>query len=279
MQTTLAPNRITAIHGMVNGTCNYILTQMDADPKLEMSRAIADAQARGYAEPDPTFDVGGHDSAYKIAILASLAFDQELKFENVRLEGITALGAADFVYARENGLAVKLLASARQHPDGSVDLIVAPHFLPAGHVLAGVRNVFNAVLIQGDPIGDTMYYGAGAGRPSTASGLIADIMLAARTQRDDAPNPYPLRIPRGGAVIQDKAAIHGRHYVRTADPDASLRGLLEKEPAVVDIHVFSGETSFVTKRMTETDFDNLLGKLTSVGISSSSVSHIRFAFE
>ncbi len=280
MQTTLAPNRIRGIYGLVNGTCNYVLTQMDEDTHRELEAVIAEAVRLGYAEPDPTFDIGGHDSAYKIAILGSLAFNQELTFDHVRMEGLTSLGEPEFEYARMHDLSVKLMASAELFEDGTVDVSVGPVFVPTWHVLTGVRDVFNGVLIEAEPIGETMYYGAGAGRPSTASGLISDIMLAAKVQRAKAPNPYPLKIPRGHANIRASERIHHRHYVRLNSEksgDLDALDLLDVPGEYYERH--DAQAVLVTDRISLKEFDNLLGKLRSAGVSYISSAHVRFAFE
>lgn len=280
IQNALSPNRLHGVAGLVNGTCNYILSQFQEDHNLTMERAIADAQEKGYAEPDPTFDVGGHDSAYKLVILASLAFGQELRFEDVILEGITSIGPREIEFALERGLVLKLLARARLHDDGSVEMVVAPHFLPASHVLAGVHDVFNAVLVEGDPIGETLYYGAGAGRPSTASGLIADIMLAARIQRDGAEDPYPLRIPTGETSIRQRDKIVTRHYLRFgAESTEELEKVILKEVEGQIVSSADGELILLTTPISEAAVDNLLGKLKRIAVPYTSITHVRFAFE
>ncbi len=280
MQCSLIGDRITGIHGIVNGTCNYILTKLEADPTIPMPEMIADAQRLGYAEPDPTFDVGGHDSAYKIVILASLAFGQGFKFEDVRLEGITTLGEPEFRYAKNNGLSMKLLASGIQQADGSAELTVGPAFVPSGHVVAGVRDVFNAILLVGEPIGETLYYGAGAGQPSTASGLIADLALAARTQANGAPNPYPLTIPNTPGQVAPKDKSQGRHYLRfkigSSDEAKAIRnaGLPGDFVDESDSHL-----SLVTRLITTAELDKLLGSDEFNGVNLQVDTHVRFVLE
>lgn len=277
MQTSLAPDEITAIHGMVNGTCNYILGKLQSDPTIPVEKVIKEAQDLGYAEPDPTFDVEGHDSAYKIVILGSLGFGQELRFEHVRMEGLRKLGESDFEFAFENGSVLKVVASAVRHPDGSAELAVGPAFLPETSVLAGVNGVYNAVLIMGEPIGDTMYYGAGAGQPSTASGLLADVMLASRIQQSKSPNPYPLRIPKGGAKVLPPEKTMGRHYLRFAD--AAARDAVAKDLPGTPHERPNGAAILVTDRISLADLDKALGKLADSGVSLDTVTHVRFVLQ
>lgn len=277
LQTGLAPDRITAIHGIVNGTCNYILTQLDADGSLTMQKAIADAQALGYAEPDPRFDVEGNDTAYKLVILASLAFGQELNVGDVALDGITRLGPEESAYAKANGLAVKLLASATQLADGSASLIVGPAFIPATHVLAGVRDVFNAVLIDADPIGQTMYFGRGAGQGSTGSGLLADAIFAAKLQKAGAPDPQPLRIPRGTRKVTTPDQAEHRYYLRIRTGDAKLA---QQAAAIVGNRKIATEgpsQAFLIDRISQAALDKMLGKLVAAGIPSDTICKVRFA--
>ncbi|MCC6547871.1 homoserine dehydrogenase [Candidatus Sumerlaeota bacterium] len=278
LQTGLAPDRITAIHGIVNGTCNYILTQLDSDSSLTMQKAIADAQALGYAEPDPRFDVEGNDTAYKLVILASLAFGQELSVDDVSLDGITKLGPEEGAYAKANGLAVKLLASAAQLADGSASLVVGPAFIPATHVLAGVRDVFNAVLVEADPIGQTMYFGRGAGQGSTGSGLLADAIFAAKLQKAGSPDPQPLRIPRGMRKPADPNAVEHRFYIRVrtegdsakADQAAALIGGRKIGPG-------GATQAFLVERISLSALDKLLGKLSAAGFPDGAICKVRFA--
>lgn len=253
MQQSLIGNRFRAIHGIVNGTCNHIITRMKGDAALTMEAAITEAQQLGYAEPDPTFDVGGHDSAYKVVILASLAFGQQFQFEDVRLDGITKLGQPEFQFAAKNGLAMKLLASAEAADDGSVYLSVGPTFVPADHVLAGVSKVFNAVLINAEPIGETLYYGAGAGQPSTASGLVADLAVAARSTFQKIPNPYPLSIPVGSKKVQPRDQVKARFYLRT------------ENAAAITLPHRKVDGAILTEEITVADLDAQLEKLEGSG--------------
>ena len=277
MQLSLAGNEFNAIHGIVNGTCNYILTNIDRDPALTMDAAVADAQRLGYAEPDPTFDVEGHDTAYKIVILASLAFGQRFRFEDVRLDGITKLGAPEFEYARKSGHSLKLMASAIRRA-GGVELIVGPAFVPNDHVVAGVRGVFNTVLIQADPIGDTLYYGRGAGQGSTGSGLVADLMLAARTRSGGAANPYPLSIPDIAARVAVPGECVAKRYLRVGGSAASVSAAKGVGLPGNVVSEGPGHVAVVADDLTVAECDKALGKLTAAGVSLREIVIGRFPF-
>jgi len=170
----LAANEITSIKAIINGTTNYILTQM-ATYGIAFGDALAQAQAFGYAEPDPSNDIEGIDATYKLAIMASLAFGGSVSVESIYREGITNLDSRDFRYAQELGYAVKLLAIASQY-DGAVEVRVHPTLIPTTHPLAKVEGVFNAVYIEGNLVGPLLLQGRGAGPKPTSSALIADVL-------------------------------------------------------------------------------------------------------
>jgi homoserine dehydrogenase len=181
LKQCLAANRIQEVMGIVNGTTNYMLTKMTRD-KSDFASVLAEAQAKGYAEADPTADVGGWDAARKIAILASIAFNTRITLDDVHVEGITAISPQDIEYAGELGYCIKLLAIAKDTPRG-IDVRVHPTFLPLSHPLAPVQDVFNAIFVRGDAVGETMFYGRGAGEMPTASAITADIIDVARDIR------------------------------------------------------------------------------------------------
>ena len=175
IRTGLAANGITAMYGIVNGTCNYILTNMSCRNEA-FSEALAQAQQRGYAEADPTLDINGGDSAHKLAILASMAFGYEIALEDVFVEGIDGIANDDIRYGREMGYTLKLLAIGQKHAEGRVSLRIHPSFIAADCSLARVEGSFNAITIFGDAVGETLYYGRGAGMMPTASAVVADIV-------------------------------------------------------------------------------------------------------
>ena len=170
----LVANRIISIHGIINGTCNYILTRMNEEG-LEFKDALAEAKRLGFAEADDSLDVDGHDTAHKAAVLAALAYGFWVPPGQLYTEGLRAVEKQDIVYARKLGYGLKLLAIIKTDPDGAVEVRVHPTLIPQSHVLASVSGVFNAVLVRGDVVGDTLYYGRGAGGDPTASAVISDL--------------------------------------------------------------------------------------------------------
>ncbi len=174
----LVANELKGIYAIINGTTNYILTRMAAEG-LEFSLALKQAQALGYAEPDPTNDVEGIDAAYKLAILATLAFKSQVLPQEVYREGISRLSYRDFRYARELGFAIKLLAIAKEH-DGKIEVRVHPVLLCQEALLAKVEGAFNAVQVEGDLVGQVIFYGLGAGALPTSSAVLSDILNLAR---------------------------------------------------------------------------------------------------
>jgi homoserine dehydrogenase len=178
LRESLAGDRIRRVMGIVNGTTNYILTRMTEDG-ASFGDALADAQALGFAEPDPTADVEGFDAAAKAAIIASIAFGARVVAGDVYREGITSVTAADIASARDLGYVVKLLAIAEEI-DGEIAVRVHPTMVPERHPLAAVRESFNAVFIEGDAVGELMFYGRGAGGAPTASAVLGDLVDAAK---------------------------------------------------------------------------------------------------
>ncbi|MCX6958493.1 MAG: homoserine dehydrogenase [Verrucomicrobiae bacterium] len=171
-------NRIESIHGILNGTSNYILSRMQ-EAGLDYKAALAEAAELGYAEADPTFDVNGGDAAHKAIILAALAYGFWVKLEAIRVDGIEAVTAADIFFARNLGYNIKLLATIRSAADDSIEVTVAPTLISKNSVLASVNGVFNAIAVKGDLVGDALFYGRGAGRKPTASSVIGDLVEAA----------------------------------------------------------------------------------------------------
>jgi len=215
LQQGLCANAIVSIQGIINGTCNYILTQME-ERGLPFELALAEAQARGYAEPDPTFDIQGIDTAHKIAILASLAFGMDIRYPDVWVEGITAIQPIDIRYAREMGYAIKLLGIARQpEPDGPAEVRVHPTLIPQDSQLASVRGVYNGILVHGEPIGPTFYYGQGAGAKATSSAVLSDLMALAADARGFHPSSEArLRIPIGRKNLRPRESLETHYYLR-----------------------------------------------------------------
>ncbi|HCF50836.1 MAG TPA: homoserine dehydrogenase [Syntrophomonas sp.] len=184
LKQSLAANRIKEVIGILNGTTNYILTKMSREGR-PFAEVLAEAQALGYAEADPTADVGGLDAARKIAILSSIAFNSRVTLNDVYVEGITSITPADIRYARELGYVVKLLAVAKENEQEQLEIRVHPAFIPANHPLAAVNDVFNAVFVYGDAVGEVMHYGRGAGQLPTASAVVGDIIDITRNIQHD----------------------------------------------------------------------------------------------
>ncbi|HET9924543.1 MAG TPA: homoserine dehydrogenase [Methylomirabilota bacterium] len=243
----LAANRIVSAFGIVNGTCNYILSKM-TDEGRDFGEVLKEAQAHGYAEADPTLDIEGLDSAHKLQILATLAFRTAVDLKDIYTEGITGVTQQDVVNATELGYCIKLLAIAKAS-EGALEVRVHPTMIPATSPLAAVSGVFNAVFITGDNVGNLMFYGRGAGQLPTASAVWSDTLEIARRVAHGIPaldtdlpsigrNPLPLRpvdeirsayylrvmaMDRPGVLAQ-VAGILGRH-------DISLVSVLQKERA------------------------------------------------
>ena len=185
LRSCLAANKISSIMGIINGTTNYMLTRM-TEAGLSYEKALQEAQAKGYAESDPTADVEGIDAARKIAVLASLAFNTPLTLKDVHVEGIDNVEACDIEYARDLGYVVKLLGVAKNDPVNGIAANVYPVMLPKNHPLASVNDVYNAIYVNGDAVGDAMFMGRGAGRLPTASAVCGDIIDVARNIRNNA---------------------------------------------------------------------------------------------
>ena len=179
MKTSLAANKFSSIMGIVNGTTNYMLTKMSQE-HMDYDEVLKEAQARGYAESDPTADVGGLDAARKAVILASIAFNTRVSLDDVQIEGIQNIGIQDIKYAEKLGYVIKLLAIAKNDPENGISICVRPTMLPKSHPLASVNDVFNAIFVTGDALGEAMFMGRGAGRYPTASAVCGDIIDAAR---------------------------------------------------------------------------------------------------
>ena len=189
MREGLAANRIEWLAGIINGTGNFILTEM-RDKGRDFAEVLAEAQSLGYAEADPTFDVEGIDAAHKLTILASIAFGIPLQFERTFTEGISQITREDVVYAEELGYRIKHLGIARRSV-GGIEMRVHPTLIPARRLIANVDGVMNAVLVRGDAVGPTLYYGAGAGADPTASAVVADIVDVTRVLTSDPENHVP----------------------------------------------------------------------------------------
>lgn len=240
MKEGLVGNRILSVYGIINGTANYILSKMTSEG-VSFPDVLSEAQELGYAEADPTFDVEGVDSAHKLAILASLAFGIPLSYDQLYIEGISKITPLDIAFASEFGYRIKLLAIAKS--DGKqVELRVHPTMLPKTQMLAKVDGVYNALYVEGDAVGATMYYGRGAGDRPTGSAVLADIVDIARNIRSDAVN----RVPAFGRPADESLPIKkindvcSRYYFRFSVHDKP--GVLSKIAGVLGSHDISIES-------------------------------------
>ena len=212
----LTANRIEWVAGIINGTTNFILSKM-RDEGLDFAAALAEAQALGYAEADPAFDIEGIDAAHKLTLLAANAFGSPVRFADVQVEGITALQGEDVASAEQLGYRIKLLGIARRREEG-IELRVQPALVPAAHLMAHVNGSMNAVMVKGDASGLTMYYGAGAGSEQTASAVIADLVDVARLDGTHAGQRVPHLGFHAHAMselpVLPRAAVRTSHYLR-----------------------------------------------------------------
>lgn len=210
----LAANQVEFAYGILNGTCNYILSRMTYDG-LEFDAALGQAIRLGFAETPPDLDIDGHDTAHKCQIVASLCFSTELNLDDIYVEGVTKVTHADVAYAREMGYLIKLLAIVRS-VNGEIEARVHPTLVPEDHLLASVRNEFNAVYVKGDIADATLYYGRGAGRMPTASAVVADIIDIAQRNRAPVQPPFVYGPKR---AVRSIGAVQGCYYLRLTTLD------------------------------------------------------------
>lgn len=208
----LAANRIDSIYSIINGTSNYILSRM-TESKADFSEALKEAQQKGYAEADPTFDIEGIDAAHKLAILARFAFGGKVQFKDIYCEGISRIRSEDIAFAQEFGYRVKLLAIAKASKDG-VEARVQPTLLPESHILANVNGSFNAILLHGDEVGDALFYGRGAGPRPTASAVMSDLIDIAKRSSSRFEGNISIRAIHPALKIKKMSSLLSRYYLR-----------------------------------------------------------------
>ncbi|MDZ7749571.1 MAG: homoserine dehydrogenase [Halofilum sp. (in: g-proteobacteria)] len=286
----LAGNQIRWLAGIVNGTGNYILTEM-RDHQREFADVLAEAQRLGYAEADPSFDVDGIDAAHKLTILASIAFGIPLQFDQVYTEGISGVTREDVAYAQELGYRIKHLAIARL-TDGRVELRVHPTLIPQRRLIANVDGVMNAVLVYADALGPTLYYGPGAGAEPTASAVVADIVDVVRTLTSDPDNRVPHLAFKPDQIadlpIMPIEEIESAYYLRLqaadrpgvmaqvsrimGDLDISIEAIVQKEPG-------AGETTvpviMLTRRVQEARINDAIRQFEALDAIIGDVTRIR----
>lgn len=257
----LTANRIEWLAGIINGTSNFILTEM-RDKGAAFADVLAEAQKLGYAEADPTFDIEGHDAAHKLTILAAIAFGIPMQFDKAYLEGISKLTREDIAYAEELGYRIKLLGIAKRRANG-IELRVHPTLIPAKRIIANVDGVMNAVVVQGDAVGQTLYSGRGAGSEPTASAVVADLVDVTRLLTADPEHRVPHLAFQPDRLadlpILPIAEVETCYYLRLqahdqpgvmadvtrilADAGISIDAMMQKEPAegekIVDIVILT----------------------------------------
>lgn len=286
----LAGNQIQWLAGIINGTGNFILTEM-RDKGRDFADVLKEAQALGYAEADPTFDVEGIDAAHKLTILASIAFGIPLQFEKVFTEGITQITRADVEYAEELGYRIKHLGIARKTAQG-IELRVHPTLIPKRRLIANVDGVMNAVLVCGDAVGPTLYYGAGAGAEPTASAVVADLVDVVRAMTSDPENRVPHLAFQSEAIVDTPMlsadAIKTAYYLRLTADDKP--GVLADVSRILAAHQISiealiqkeapqGETSvpiiMLTQQTLEKEMNAAIAQIEALATVSGKVARIR----
>ncbi|MGE0557887.1 MAG: homoserine dehydrogenase [Burkholderiales bacterium] len=286
----LTANRIEWIAGIINGTSNFILSEM-RDRGAAFADVLKEAQRMGYAEADPTFDIEGVDAAHKLSIMAAIGFGIPVQFGKAHVEGISKLAQEDIRYAEELGYRIKLLGIAKHKP-GGFELRVHPTLIPARQLIANVEGVMNAILVKGDAVGQTMYYGAGAGAEPTASAVVADLVDVARMltadpehrvphlafqpdQLSDAPvlpmgeveTSYYLRLR-----VEDKAGVLADITRILADQGISIEALVQKEPQAGERQV---DIILLTHLTREKKIDAAIARIESLPVVSGRITRIR----
>ena len=286
----LAGNQIEWLAGIINGTGNFILTEM-RDKGRDFADVLADAQRLGYAEADPTFDVEGIDAAHKLTILASIAFGIPLQFEKTYTEGITNITRKDVAYAEELGYRIKHLGIASRVGEG-IALRVHPTLIPERRLIANVDGVMNAVLVKGDAVGPTLYYGAGAGSEATASAVVGDIVDVVRTLTSDPENRVPHLAFQPNAIcntpIVSMSDIETAYYLRLSADDKpgvladvtqilansgiSIEAIIQKEPRNRETQV---DVIMLTHRIWESNMNIAIEKIEALESVTDKVMRIR----
>ena len=246
LNSCLTADEIEEITGIVNGTTNYMMTEM-TEKGADFNEVLKDAQAKGYAEKDPTADVEGYDACRKIAILTSLVCGQQVDFEDIHTEGITKITPTDIKYAQAMGRAIKLLATSKKGPKGYT-AIVAPFLLPASHPLYAVNGVFNAIFVHGNVLGDAMFYGSGAGKLPTASAVVADVVEMAKNLDKNIPIEWSSK----KLELVDYKEWENRFFIRTTADKAGVERVFGTV-TYVQAEGVTGELGFVTEKISEAD--------------------------
>lgn len=253
----LVADVVEEITGILNGTTNYMMTKMTVEGS-EFADVLKDAQDKGYAEKDPTADIEGYDACRKIAILTSLVCGQQVDYQDIPTEGISKITAVDIKYAKAMGRAIKLLATSKKVGD-SYSVMVAPCLLAPEHPLYSVNDVYNAVFVHGNVLGDAMFYGSGAGKLPTASAVVVDMVESAKHL--DKHIPVEWRSEK--LQLVDSGLSENRFFVRTTAEEAAIKNIFGNVEFVKAEGV-SGEIGFVTAMMTEADYKEKAAELSDV---------------
>lgn len=257
LNSCLTADEIEEITGILNGTTNYMMTKM-SEEGFEFDDVLKDAQEKGYAEKDPTADIEGHDACRKIAILTSLVCGQQVDFHDIHCEGITKISATDIKYAKALGRAIKLLASSKRMDD-SYCAMVAPCMLAPEHPLYSVNDVFNAVFVHGNVLGDAMFYGSGAGKLPTASAVVADMVEIAKHLNINIYVDWSSR----KVSLSDYKQAFCSFFVRTTAEEAAVKECFG-DVEFVRAEGITGELGFVTEQMTEAEYEEKAAKLSGI---------------
>lgn len=251
---SLTAEKIDSITGILNGTTNYILTKMDKEG-ADFDEVLKEAQEKGYAEKNPEADVEGYDACRKIAILSSLMCGKNVKYEEIYTEGITKISSRDFRYAKQMNKSVKLLAMSRDTENGFFAM-VAPFMISREHPLYSVSDVFNAVYVHGNMLGDTMYYGRGAGKLPTASAVVSDVVDCARHQGKTVMCFWESEDVKVAGIEEDQ----GKFFVRV--DGAKKEAAIEQFGSLAEVNVgIQEEFAFMTRVMTEKEFNDKIGQI------------------
>lgn len=258
-------DRIEGITGILNGTTNYMLTKMDKEG-ADYGEVLKEAQDKGYAERNPEADVEGHDAGRKIAILSSLMCGKNVAYEDLYVEGITAVSSIDFMYASQMGMSIKLLGRSRMEGD-KVAAMVSPCLVPEGHPLYMVNDVFNGILVHGNMLGDAMFYGAGAGKLPTASAVCADVVALAKNIGTHIPCNWSAE-PAEKVPTEE---MTGAFFVRVDAAGCERAKELFGEVSFISLESQPQEKAFMTEVMSEKEFADRFAKL------DGAISRIRIA--
>jgi homoserine dehydrogenase len=256
--SSITCDEVEEVSGILNGTTNYILTKMSSE-NLDFEDVLKDAQAKGFAERNPSADIDGFDAARKLAILASLSYGKQVDFEDIYTEGITDIDKRDMLYAKALGMKIKLVASAKK-TDGGISAMVTPKLVDEANPLYNVDDVFNAVLVHGNFLGDVMFYGKGAGKLPTASAVASDVVDAVKHNGKHVIiywNPKKLE-------LEKKACVYSKFFVRVPKADRDMAAKLFRIEKAAEAEI-EDEFAFITAPMSEGDFDAKASEIKVIG--------------